>query len=445
MELEEHRIKATRELYKVLYTEGKNTKLEDVKRCVENGAYLSGIRLSYGIPLLYAIKQSCTSDIIAYLVEKGGLDWDYKEPSITEHYDAPPKKRFVECIDYIVYDSIMNELIRKKYYYTNNKHIIQNKILKQYKKERPTFQYFKKKSIKNYVADEEDIMIITRLKEYCMILNIKYDDLDHRKYVLPEIVRYLYCIDYKDYFPSDDEPYFWKPRRINKKVEIITDNVDTVEDKKNKATKELYRILYKIEKREKKAKLEDIKKCVEDGAYLNGIRVYYGLPLLYAISILCPPDIIAYLVEKGGIDWTYKEPVKSDYYRIHPNKRYRLYFTYIFYYSIMNVLISKKYYYTNNGHILKNLTFRQFKKECPRFKYFKQTPKHIFIMGKKSIQTIKLLKEYCKILNIKYEDLHHKNFELPDVVHYDDERDYGDYFPKDDQPYYYDPENDDDD
>ena len=107
------RNKATKELYKILYTEKENTKLEDVKKCVEDGAHLTGIRLSYGIPLLYAIKQSCTSDIITYLVEKGGIDWNYKEPSISEHYDALPKKKFVECITYITYDSIMNELIKK--------------------------------------------------------------------------------------------------------------------------------------------------------------------------------------------------------------------------------------------------------------------------------------------------------------------------------------------
>ncbi len=113
----------------------------------------------------------------------------------------------------------------------------------------------------------------------------------------------------------------------------------------------------------------------------------------------------------------------------------------------MNVLISRKYYAKNNNHIIANIILRQFKKECPIFKYFKQTPKLDFIMGKKSIQSIKLLKEYCKILNIKYEDLHHKNFELPETVHYEHDKDYKDYFPKPsdvNKPYYWDSENEDD-
>jgi hypothetical protein len=214
MELEDHRNKATKELYKLIYYEGKNTKIEDVKKCVEDGAYLTGIRTTYGIPLLYAMYKLCSPDIIAYLVEKGGLDWNYKEPLRAEYYNYHSDIKLIVDIDFITYDSIMNYLIDVKYSHNNNP-ILDNIMLKQYKKELPRFQYKKKKPIKNYIMNEDDLLNISYLKEYCKILNVRYEDIHYKNYLSPEFVRYDHYKDYKDYFPKDDQPYCWKPTNKN--------------------------------------------------------------------------------------------------------------------------------------------------------------------------------------------------------------------------------------
>jgi hypothetical protein len=214
---EEQRNEATQELYKTIYYGKENTNLEDVIKCVENGAYLTGITSSYGIPLLYAMNEWCSPNIIKYLAEKGGVDWDYKVPFKVEYYAYYPDLKHIIDIDYISYNSIKNLLIDLKYSLENNP-IIQNIIFKKYKNENPKFKYISqkpKKYLMNENINEKINKYIEYLKEYCNILNINYNDLHYRDYIICEPITYNYIMDENGFIPLDDNPYNWKPKYNN--------------------------------------------------------------------------------------------------------------------------------------------------------------------------------------------------------------------------------------
>jgi hypothetical protein len=72
----------------------------------------------------------------------------------------------------------------------------------------------------------------------------------------------------------------------------------------DEATVELYKYMHK---HRSSSTLEEIQRFVEAGARLRDIETLYGPPLLYALNCLCNIDVLKYLIEKGGIDWSYKK------------------------------------------------------------------------------------------------------------------------------------------
>ena len=72
----------------------------------------------------------------------------------------------------------------------------------------------------------------------------------------------------------------------------------------DEATVELYKCIYE---NEHNTTLEDVQRYVEAGARLRDIETLYGPPLLFALEQMCKPSILKYLIEKGGIDWSYKK------------------------------------------------------------------------------------------------------------------------------------------
>jgi hypothetical protein len=72
----------------------------------------------------------------------------------------------------------------------------------------------------------------------------------------------------------------------------------------DEATIELYKYMYYGRE---KATLEDVQRYVEAGARLRDIETLYGPPLLLALYSKCKIPILKYLIEKGGIDWSYKK------------------------------------------------------------------------------------------------------------------------------------------
>ncbi len=100
----------------------------------------------------------------------------------------------------------------------------------------------------------------------------------------------------------------------------------------DEATVELYKCIFK--NRENTA-LEDVQRYVEAGARLRDIETLYGPPLLFALESTCKIPILKYLIEKGGIDWSYKK----GYYLYHFEMEPPVYFISISYNTYMNQLI----------------------------------------------------------------------------------------------------------
>ena len=100
----------------------------------------------------------------------------------------------------------------------------------------------------------------------------------------------------------------------------------------DEATVALYKCMYY---NKDKSTLEEVKRYVEAGAYLRDIETLYGPPLLCALENLCRPPILKYLIEKGGIDWSYKKGKYTFYSEIEPT----ITLVYITYNTIQNELI----------------------------------------------------------------------------------------------------------
>lgn len=106
--------------------------------------------------------------------------------------------------------------------------------------------------------------------------------------------------------------------------------------------------LYKyMNKHRTNSKLEDIQPLVEAGARLRDIETLYGPPLLYALVCLCNIDILKYLIEKGGIDWSYKK----GYYRYYLEDIPQIEYTVILYNTLKNQLLSL-WHFCKGSHVL---------------------------------------------------------------------------------------------
>jgi hypothetical protein len=126
----------TRELYKLIYMHKNTCTYNDVKLCIDNGAILTHIESSYGIPLLFAMRSNCNYDVIKLLVSARGIDFNYKvakfhniwydftpAPSADTILDSAYYENLVPDIcdvDFIYYDSIYNYLLQLYHYSINS-------------------------------------------------------------------------------------------------------------------------------------------------------------------------------------------------------------------------------------------------------------------------------------------------------------------------------------
>jgi hypothetical protein len=105
-----------------------------------------------------------------------------------------------------------------------------------------------------------------------------------------------------------------KPNGTKEKL-IIQSTNRTSRMTPDEATVELYKYIHT---HGSKSRLNDIQKYVEAGARLSNIETLYGPPLLYALNCLCDISILKYLIEKGGIDWSYKKGHYEYYFEDYP-------------------------------------------------------------------------------------------------------------------------------
>jgi hypothetical protein len=202
------REKATIELYRLFYYEKDKSKLEDVKRIVEKGAYLNNINSIYGMPLLYAIDQFCHPDIIQYLKDKGGTDNKRVTARVHTLYNYTFYRGVFLDINYVQYHTLKNSLL-DNYNYLEGKRRLENHVIYLYyttikieKKYNTYKKIIKKHGYKRHDWDKDDYEMLEKktkyLKEYCKIVGYNYSNLEKEFLDLPEELND--CSDLANYY-----------------------------------------------------------------------------------------------------------------------------------------------------------------------------------------------------------------------------------------------------
>jgi len=191
---------ATRDLYKLLYTNEENTKYEDVKECIDRGAKLKNIKASYGSPLVYALRLCCDIPVIKLLIESGGADMNYKSGQIDEVFITDPNKIGVVLFgeDYVSCLSIHNVLLYTYYSAIGSASEINQTVDELYKQGYIT-EIVYKQDTPNYFHEAT----YNYVKECCELLNIDMNTLKDAK------IDFFPDIGDTSTIPDDNQPYNW--------------------------------------------------------------------------------------------------------------------------------------------------------------------------------------------------------------------------------------------
>jgi len=206
----------------------------------------------------------------------------------------------------------------------------------------------------------------------------------------------------------------------------------------DEATVALYKCMYY---NEHKTKLEEVKQYVEAGARLRDIETLYGPPLLCALENMCPITVLNYLIEKGGIDWSYKKGGYLHYSEDDPWFEIMC----IKYHTYRNELIRLWHYCKVTYKELNQELVNMFKIHDISEELYKN---HLMHVPKKEDSDIELYEEYsglrnarrhrygetypeevCKLFGVTPEELENGILDLPDSI-FDIS-----LLPKEDKPY----------
>ncbi len=177
---DEGKIQATRGLYRLFcmnYYTHLETKVEDVKYFLDNGAYLTGFLTRKGLPIHYAIFYQCSPTIIQLLKEYGGIDMNYKV-MYSEWFDVKGAAWIQKHI--YRYHTILNILLI--YYHRSigsgqPENDIIDKLIKEKQIHKTKFRVKQMKRIHE--------IVLGKIVEYCRILDIHIDELKSMKETLP--------------------------------------------------------------------------------------------------------------------------------------------------------------------------------------------------------------------------------------------------------------------
>ncbi len=212
---------ATRELYKLLHCNSyKKVTTEDVQRCIDNGAMLTGIKSSYGIPLTCAIENRCDISIIKLLVKNGGIDHGKDSivirfmsesiVAIRAYYNIKPDPSRKNddnyyapyYLEYVFIRSLMNVLV-KLYNYAIGSKKLENQIVQSYPglKKKPFIPDMCEELKERH--KERNNTLYNYLKQVCEVLKIDFSLLHDRLLDLPD--------DLTDFDSAcqDDASYNW--------------------------------------------------------------------------------------------------------------------------------------------------------------------------------------------------------------------------------------------
>lgn len=169
------------------------------------------------------------------------------------------------------------------------------------------------------------------------------------------------------------------------------------------ATKKLYRILFD---ENDNADLDKLQECIDHGAKLTGIECSEGIPIVYAMYWKLPAHIIQFLANNGGIDMNSTCISEYLFWYYLPDGDFNDIFI-IYNKNIMNTLI-KLYNISIGSRKVDNYILQKH----PYIDHSISIPDDDITEYHKDLNI--LVREYCKILNINYDDLHDKNIMLCD-------------------------------
>jgi hypothetical protein len=162
-------LEATKKLYRILFDENDNADLADLQECIDNGAKLTDIECSEGIPIVYAMELQLPAYIIQFLANNGGIDMNSNSISDYIFWYYLPDGDFNDI--FIMHkNNIMNTLI-----------ILYNKSIGSRKVDNYILQNHPYIDFNTIIPDDEiteyEMKLNLLVREYCKILNINYDDL----------------------------------------------------------------------------------------------------------------------------------------------------------------------------------------------------------------------------------------------------------------------------
>jgi hypothetical protein len=189
--------------------------------------------------------------------------------------------------------------------------------------------------------------------------------------------------------------------------------MDFTDEKRNQATRGLYRLLIMNYNKRVETNIEDVRYFLDNGAYLTNIITPYGIPIHYALTRKVSPNIIQLIKDYGGADFEFKSiyhewfEVRCSTFIDEPIFRY---------YSIYNNLLLL-YHDAINSHKLTNKILDELNKQkLIKTKSRLKPHKNPIIYQ----PFYNLLIEYCKVLGIDIEILKTIDEELPSSFRYID-------------------------
>jgi hypothetical protein len=165
-------------LFSILNTKKENTKLTDIMDLIEKGVLLTFNTKYRSTPLMSAIKNMCTIDVVKYIIEKGGIDWDSK--IIEESFIM-----FIgHSTEYLYYNNLHMCLYKLYNYSTKNYNKFYKQISEEMFKQGYTESLIKiRNKGRKKIFDKK---VYDLLLQYCEALNIKHWMLDKTPIQFPE-------------------------------------------------------------------------------------------------------------------------------------------------------------------------------------------------------------------------------------------------------------------
>lgn len=201
---------ATIELYKYIYKNHRNSTVEGIQPLVEAGARLRDIETLYGPPLLHALSSKCSIPVLKYLIEKGGIDWNYKKGHFQYYLEDAPQLHHIS----IMYNTIRNELLHLWHYCKGSYIIVDYELIHTYESNGQSKEKYNKRLYRTHIDNteikdykKEAIKLQQEFGDYplqvCELFGVTSEELENG---IPELPENTYDTSL---LPKEDKSYCW--------------------------------------------------------------------------------------------------------------------------------------------------------------------------------------------------------------------------------------------